>query len=159
LPDSYHSGPKSLQPVFQNGNLLEGWGFSDWGGTVELKNTEHPYPEEQYSIKASLSNWGGISFLKDNFDTTPFNYVEFMVYGSITLGNDLRIGATNQKDNSYIYINVNNYSNCTIPSAWTKVSVPLSQILADHTTIKSITFQIGHVGPATFWLDMVVFTT
>jgi len=144
--------------IYQNGNVAADWGHFDWGGTTDLRNTEHLYTGEQYSAKSDVTNWGGLAFNKDNFDTSPYNYAEFLVYGSPSLGNDLRIGAVNQKDGSYIFVTVSSYSNCSIPIAWTKVQVPLTNFLADHTTIKSINFQVGHSGQATYWIDKLVLT-
>jgi len=144
--------------IYQNGVLGDGWENASWTSTVNLQDTKHTTPGAKFSAFISASTWGAIALQHPNLDTSPFKALEFYIFGSPSLGNDmdvLSIGVNNQLLGQQSLVRFS--TNCSIPEAWMKVVVPLDLLGANQVVITKVAWN-AMFHPGEWWMDEIVLT-
>jgi hypothetical protein len=97
FPDGPMSTPKDV--VIFNGRLADGWDDWSWATHTLADNTVRH--EAQPVISMQLTNWQGIQFHTDPFDTSQLAYVQCWARGAGRSGQRARLRLTDE-NNDYV---------------------------------------------------------
>lgn len=121
--------------------LGDGWQNWSWSSTVDQSSTSPVYQGQQ-AISVTAQAWGALSLHYDNFDTTPYQWLEFYIYEG-TDNQPIDVFFNNQNDHELINVSLNRFTpTCSIPAgAWTRVLIPLVNIQAANRQIQRVSLK------------------
>ncbi len=137
--------------------LSPGWQNWSWGGVYDFA-----FPDTVAAGTAAISaqtwSWGAVALHYDNFDTTPYYWLEMYVYKTSDASSVVAF-ANNENDKE---LRTRPVEDCRytggvpiVPGVWTQVRIPLADLNASHRLIQR--FSIGNYSdqPFTFYVDEI----
>ncbi len=126
--------------------LGSGWDDWSWDSTVDSSSTDRVY-RGTVAISATIGAGGGLSFHHASFDSSPYHWLEFYVYGTVA-GQQVRAFANDENDTGLRHIPV-----CIELGTWKQVRVPLSDMNAAGRFLQRISIDNPDSQPSSFWVD------
>ena len=133
------------------------WENCSWGGTYNFTFTE-TVASGLYAISADAQSWGAVAFHYDNFDTSPYYWLELYVYKS-TDASSLVVFANDENGQE---LRTRPVEDCRYtenqpitPGVWTRVRIPLRDLNASHRMLQRLSIGNNRDWPFTFYVDDV----
>ena len=169
LRDWYGAPPKSgeLTPgldysrtsAVYTDSLGMGWEDWSWGGTYNFAFTE-TVASGAFAISASAQAWGAVALHYNNFDTSPYYWLELYVYKS-TDAASVVVFANDENDQE---LRTRPVEDCRytdgVPIAagvWTRVRIPLRDLNGSNRVLQRLSVGNNSDQPFTFYVDEVRF--
>jgi len=163
----YGAPARASQPTLPNNNpplviytdsLNSGWEDCSWNAIVNLSST-NPVYRGTHAISITAQAYGALSLCHSNFDSAPYNWLEFYVRTSTTT-QQLRAFVHDENGSERFYRPVDN---CRYidkrppiePFTWTRVHIPLSHLDASGRQLQGVSIKNFSSQPASFWVDEI----
>jgi hypothetical protein len=138
-------------------SLGTGWDSWSWSGSYDFAFTE-TVVSGVYAISATFPSWGAVALHHENFDSSPYYWLELHVYKST--------------DASSVAVWFNDENDQLLPSRpvedcrytdgqpithgiWTRVRIPLKDLNASDRLLQRLSIGNGSDQPFTFYVDEV----
>ena len=150
--------PNNHQAAAIYSDALEaGWDNWSWGGNYDFAFTG-TVAHGAFAISADTQAWGGLSLHYDNFDSSPYSWLEFYVYQT-TADASLMVWANDENDAP---LRGRPISYCRYtdgqpiePGVWRRVLIPLDDLNASHRLLQRVTISNSSDQPVTFYVDEI----
>jgi hypothetical protein len=136
-------------------SLAMGWADWSWGGTYNFAFTE-TVASGVYAISADAQNWGAVALHYDNFDSSPYYWLELYVYKT----NDISSVAVFANDEYDQILRTRPVEDCRYTEnqpitagVWTRVRIPLKDLNASNRMLQRISIGNNRNWPFTFYVD------
>jgi hypothetical protein len=136
-------------------SLGTGWENWSWGGSYNLTFTE-TVASGAYAISAAAQSWGAVALHHENFDSSPYYWLELYVYKS-TDASSLVVWANDENDQ---LLRDRPVEDCRYTEGrpithgvWTRVRIPLKDLNANDRMLQRISIGSGSDQPFTFYVD------
>ena len=134
-----------------------GWDSWSWGGIYNFAFTE-TVASGMFAISANALPWGAVALHYDNFDTSPYYWLELYVYKS-TDESSVVVFANDEYDQ---ILRTRPVEDCRYTDLhpislgeWTRVRIPLNDLNADNRLLQRISIGNNSDQPFTFYVDDV----
>ena len=138
-------------------SLGAGWDSWSWDGIYDFASTEQ-VASGAYAISAIAQPGGALALHHDNFDSTPYYWLELYVYKS-TDAASLAVWANNGDDQP---MRERPVEDCRYTEGkpiahgiWTRVRIPLKDLNASNRLLQRVTIGNRSDQPFTFYVDDV----
>ncbi len=139
--------------------LYSGWENWSSDNDVNLSSSD-PIYSGQRAISVNTEAWGLLSLHHENFDFTPYYWLEFYLkLASSEQKVCILVHDGNDQPQQFQAIDDCRYTdgNPIEPDVWTKVRIPLSHLSASDRLIQRVSFQNCQFQDAQFWVDEIQF--
>jgi hypothetical protein len=135
--------------------LGAGWENQSWGGSYDFASTEQ-VASGTYAISATAEAWGTVVLQHENFDSSPYYWLELYVYKSSD-ASSLKVYATDGND-QMLRTRPVEYCRYTddrpiTPGIWTRVRIPLNDLNASNRMLQRLSIANNSDTPFTFYVD------
>jgi hypothetical protein len=138
-------------------SLGVGWENWSWSGNYNFVFTE-TVASGAFAISATAQPWGAVALHHDNFDSSPYYWLELYVYKS-TDASSLVVWANDGDDQPLRDRPVEDcrYTEGQLitPGIWTRVRIPLKDLNASNRMIQRLSIGNDSDQPFTFYVDDV----
>ena len=135
--------------------LGAGWDSWSWDGTYDFASTEQ-VASGAYAIKADAQSWGAVALHHENFDSSPYYWLELYVYKS-TDASPLDVWANDEDDQP---MRDRPVEDCRYtegqpitPGIWTRVRIPLKDLNASNRLLQRVSIGNHSDQTLTFYVD------
>lgn len=136
-------------------SLGMGWDSWSWGGIYNFTFTE-TVASGAFAISANAQPWGSVAFHYNNFDSSPYYWLELFVYKS-TDASSVVVFANDENDHE---LRTRPVEDCRYtegilitPGIWTQVHIPLKDLNANNRMLQRISIGNNSDQPFTFYVD------
>ena len=138
-------------------SLGTGWDSWSWGGNYNFYFTD-TVASGDYAISADTQSWGAIALHYDNFNSSPYYWLELYVYKT-TDASSVMVWPNDENDEP---LNGRPVEDCRYtelqPIAageWTRVRIPLKDLNASERLLQRVSIGNNSDQPFTFYVDEV----
>jgi hypothetical protein len=143
-------------PVYTD-SLSLGWENWSWGGIYNFAFTE-TVASGAFATSATAQSWGAMALHYNNFDTSPYYWLELYVYKT-TDTSSVVVFANDENDHE---LRTRPVEDCRytdnqpiVPGVWTRVRIPLKDLDASHRILQRLSIGNNSNQPLTFYVDDV----
>jgi hypothetical protein len=138
-------------------SLGTGWDSWSWSGSYDFAFTE-TVASGAYAISATFPSWGAVALHHENFDSSPYYWLELFVYKN-TDASSVAVWFNDENDAPLIDRKV---EDCRYTEGqpithgiWTRVRIPLKHLNANNRLLQRLSIGNGNDQPFTFYVDEV----
>lgn len=138
-------------------SLYSGWSDWSWDSNVNLSLNDTVY-RGQRAISVNAEAWGGLSLHHENFELTPYYWLEFYLkLASSEQKICVLVHDENDQPQQSQEIDDCRYTdgNPIEPDVWTKVRIPISHLNTPGRLIQRVSFQNCKFEDGQFWVDEI----
>jgi hypothetical protein len=147
--DSAHS-----MPIYTDA-LGAGWDSWSWDGSYDFASTAQ-VANGAYAISAAAQPWGALALHHDNFDASPYYWLELYVYKSND-SSSLAVWANDGNDQPLLSRPVEDCRYTDVqriaPGIWTRVRIPLEDLKSSNRMLQRLSIGNSSYQPFTFYVD------
>ena len=140
-------------------SLQSGWEDWSWSSTVDFNAEAYVY-SGTYAISVAAQPWGALSLHHDNFDSSPYYWIEFYLRKS-SAEQVIMVNLYDEYDEELRYRPVNDcrytFGEPIEPLVWEKVQVPLSHLDGSGRLLQRVVLSNYQDSASTFWVDKIRF--
>ncbi len=139
--------------------LQSGWENWSWDSTINF-SANIPVYSGTHSISVAAQPWGALSLHHENFDSSPYYWIEFFIRKSSS-DQVLMVNIYDENDEELRYRPVDDcrYTEGVVidPELWTRIQIPLSHLDATDRLLQRFVISNYQDDPSNFWVDEVRF--
>jgi hypothetical protein len=137
--------------------LGSGWDSWSWGGIYDFAFTG-TVASGAYAISANAQAWGAVALHYDNFDSSPYYWLELYVYKT-SYASSVVVFANDENDYELRRRPVEDCrytdNQPITPGVWTHIHIPLKDLNASHRLLQRLSIMNNRDQPFTFYVDDV----